>query len=218
MRRQPPDSVKSCIPQERGSPRRPILRPHSVRKCDRRGFLLDRFLKICAVLSGGMTALLLTPGTGVCKPGMAYQRDTNRWRRQVTKLPIPIPQYLPFTLRYGFLRCIPRLRRCHTPDSHAGVARAFDVIGLTGRGRGLSPPFAVPGRRQSWRGMADAGYNHLHTGYEREPVPLFVKVQWITAQGANWWRILSSVARSSPVSCALNFTSSAACRAVNFLR
>ena len=26
------------------------------------------FLKMCAVLSGGMTALLLTPGTGICKP------------------------------------------------------------------------------------------------------------------------------------------------------
>jgi len=23
---------------------------------------------MCAVLSGGMTALLLTPGTGICKP------------------------------------------------------------------------------------------------------------------------------------------------------
>lgn len=110
-----------------------------MRECDRRGFLPDRFLKICAVLSGGMTALLPTPGTGVCKPGMAYRRDTNRRRRQVTKLPIPVPQYLPFTLRYGCLRCIPRLRRCHAPGSHAGIARAFDVIGLTGRGRGFHP-------------------------------------------------------------------------------
>ena len=67
---------------------------------------------------------------------------------------------------------------------------------------------AVPGRRQSWRGMADAGCNHLHTDYEQEPILLFFKVQCFNAQGANWRRILSIVARSSPVSCALNFTSS----------
>ncbi len=73
-------------------------------------------------------------------------------------------------------------------------------------------------RRQSWRGMADAGCNHLHTDYEQEPILLFFKVQCFNAQGANWRRILSIVARSSPVSCALNFTSSAACRAVSFLR
>lgn len=182
------------------------------------GFSFMPFSKICAVLSGGMTALLLTPGTGVCKPNTARWRDTNRRRRQLTKLPIPIPQYLPFTLRYGCLRHIPRLRRCHAPDSHAGIARAFDAISLTGRNRGKSPPFAVPGRRQSWRGMADAGCNHLHTDYEQEPVLLFFKVQWVNAQGANWRRILSIVARSSPVSSALNFTSSAACRAVSFLR
>ena len=39
------------------------------------------------------------------------RRDTNRRWRQVTKLPRPFPQYLPFTLRYGYLRCVPRLRR-----------------------------------------------------------------------------------------------------------
>ena len=103
------------------------------------GSCLILFLKICAVLSGSMTALLPTPGTGVCKPGAAHRRDTGRRRRQLTKLPIPVPQYLPFTLRYGCLRCIPRLRRCHAPDSHAGIARAFDVIGLTGKGRGFHP-------------------------------------------------------------------------------
>ena len=103
------------------------------------GSSLMPFLKICAVLSGGMTALLLIPGTGVCKPNAARWRDTDRRRRQLTKLPIPVPQYLPFTLRYGCLRRIPRLRRCHAPDSHAGIARAFDVIGLTGRGRGFHP-------------------------------------------------------------------------------
>ena len=58
-----------------------------------------------------MTALLLTPGTGICKPALVRRRDTNRRWRQVTKLPRPFPQYPPFILRYGFLRCIPRLRR-----------------------------------------------------------------------------------------------------------
>lgn len=52
----------------REGPRRSWLCPHSVRICDRRGFPCVPFLKKCAVLSGGMTALLLTPGTGVCKP------------------------------------------------------------------------------------------------------------------------------------------------------
>jgi len=39
-----------------------------------------------------MTALLLTPGTGICKPAMARRRDTSRRRRQETKLPRPFPQ------------------------------------------------------------------------------------------------------------------------------
>ena len=55
---------------------------------------------LCAVLSGDKTALLLTPGTGVCKPALVRRRDTDRRWRQVTKLPKPFPQYLPFTLRY----------------------------------------------------------------------------------------------------------------------
>ena len=150
-----------------------------MRECDRRGFFFDAFLKnLCRIIR--RHDRLTAPGTGVCKPNTARWRDTDRRRRQLTKLPIPVPQYLPFTLRYGCLRCIPRLRRCHAPDSHAGIARAFDVIGLTGRGRGFHPPpFAVPGRRQSWRGMADAGCNRLHTDYEQEFVLLFFKIQWV---------------------------------------
>lgn len=182
------------------------------------GFRLLHFLKICAVLSGGMTALLPTPGTGICKPNMARRRDTNRRRRQVTKLPIPIPQYLPFTLRYGFLRCIPRLRRCHAPDSHAGIARAFDVIGLTGRDRGLHPlslALSAGSPGAEWL-MQDAITYILDMN--RRLSCCFSRCFGSYAQGANWWRILSSVARSSPVSCALNLTSSVACRAVNFLR
>ena len=58
-----------------------------------------------------MTALLLSPGTGVCKSATARRRDTSRRWRQLTKLPRPIPQYLPFTLRYGSLRYILLLRR-----------------------------------------------------------------------------------------------------------
>ena len=33
---------------------------------------------LCAVLSGGRTALLLNPGTGVCKPALVRRRDTDR--------------------------------------------------------------------------------------------------------------------------------------------
>ncbi len=58
-----------------------------------------------------MTALLLTPGTGACKPAMVRRHDASGGWRQVTKLPKPFSQHPPFILRYGFLRCIPRLRR-----------------------------------------------------------------------------------------------------------
>ena len=77
---------------------------------------MNTLLKICAVLSGDVTALLLTPGTGICKPALVRRRDTNRRWRQVTKLPGPFPQHPPLTLRYGYLRSIPRLRRyqCRT--------------------------------------------------------------------------------------------------------
>ena len=99
---------------------------------------------MCAVLSGGMTALLLTPGTGVCKPAVVRRRDTNRRWRQLTKLPMPIPQYPPFILRYGFFAEHPASAALPAPDSHPGVARAFDAIVLTGRGRGFTPFRYVP--------------------------------------------------------------------------
>lgn len=54
--------------------------------------------------------------------------------------------------------------------------------------------------------------------YEQERVLLFFKVHQMLSQGANWRRILSKMERSSPVSCALNFMSSAVCLAVSFLR
>lgn len=62
--------------------------------------------KICAVFSDGRTVLLLTPGTGNMQACLRHQatRDTIRRRRQVTKLPKPIPQHPPFSQRYGFLR------------------------------------------------------------------------------------------------------------------
>ena len=94
-----------------------------------------------------MTALLLSPGTGICKPALVRRRDTNRRWRQVTKLPGPLPQYLPFTLRYGCVRRIPRLRRCQRRTDRPGVARTFDVIALTGRRRGLARFRSSPARR-----------------------------------------------------------------------
>lgn len=62
--------------------------------------------KICAVFSDGRTVLLLTPGTGNMQACLRHQatRDTIRRRRQVTKLPKPIPQHPPFSQRYRFLR------------------------------------------------------------------------------------------------------------------
>ena len=59
---------------------------------------------------------------------------------------------------------------------------------------------------------------HLHTEYERELVPLFVKVLGIAGQGANWKMILLIVARSSPTSWALNFISSFTCFLLRALR
>ncbi len=60
---------------------------------------------MCAVLSGGGTALLLSPGTGNMQVRLRHRRrDTSRRRRQLTKLPGPIPQNPPLTLRYGCLR------------------------------------------------------------------------------------------------------------------
>ena len=100
---------------------------------------------MCAVFSGGRTALLLSPGTGVCKPALARRRDTDRRRRQVTKLPRPIPQYPPFILRYGFFAVHPASAALPAPDSQPGVARAFDAIVLTGRGRGFTPSQSVLG-------------------------------------------------------------------------
>ena len=72
---------------------------------------------VYTVFSGDRTALLLTPGMGICKSAMVRRRDTNRWWQQVTvpNLPKPIPQYPPLTLRYGYLRCIPpRMQHLHT--------------------------------------------------------------------------------------------------------
>ena len=100
---------------------------------------------MCAVLSGGMTALLLTPGTGVCKPALVRRHDTNRRWRQVTKLPKPIPQYPPFILRYGFFVVHPATAALPAPDSHPDVARAFDAIVLTGRRTGFTSFRFVPG-------------------------------------------------------------------------
>ena len=60
------------------------------------------------------------------------RRNTDRWRRQLTKLPRPFPQYPPLTLRYGMMR----LLHCASGAACAGQwpwvpARTFDVIVLT---------------------------------------------------------------------------------------
>ena len=99
---------------------------------------------MCAVLSGGMTALLLTPDTGVCKPALVRRRDTNRRWRQLTKLPMPIPQYPPVILRYGFFAVHPASAALPAPDSHPGIARAFDAIVLTGKRTGFTPFQSIP--------------------------------------------------------------------------
>ena len=92
-----------------------------------------------------MTALLLTPGTGVCKPALVRRRDTNRRWRQVTKLPRPFPQYPRFILRYGFFAAHPTSMALPAADSYPGVARTFDAIVLTGRRTGITPFRFAPG-------------------------------------------------------------------------
>ena len=90
----------------------------------------------------------------VSKPAADRQRDTDGWWRQVTKLPRPIPQYPPFTLRYGSnAHCSITLRaRPSAGQQVQGPARTFDAIVLTGRRGERSPPFVpLPARRQSSR-------------------------------------------------------------------
>ena len=108
----------------------------------------------CAVFSGGRTALLLTPGTReyASPPAANRRRDTDRGRRQLTRLPKPLPQYPPLTLRYGTMR----LLRCASGVACAGQwpwvpARTFDVIVLTEQRYALTPLPASLSRRQSMR-------------------------------------------------------------------
>ena len=107
----------------------------------------------CAVFSGGGTALLLTPAWEYASPSAANRRrDTDRWRRQLTRLPRPFPQYPPLTLRYGMTR----LLRCASGAACAGQwswvpARTFDVIVLTGQRWDFTPVPASLSRRQSKR-------------------------------------------------------------------
>ena len=65
-------------------------------------------------------------------PAANRRRNTDRWRRQLTKLPRPFPQYPPLTLRYGMMR----LLHCASGAACAGQwlwgpARTFDMIVLT---------------------------------------------------------------------------------------
>ena len=73
------------------------------------------------------------------------RRDTDRWRRQLTTLPKPFPQYPPLTLRYGIMR----LLHCASGVACAGQwlrgsARTFDVTVLTESGGCASPPSLHP--------------------------------------------------------------------------
>lgn len=80
-------------------------------------------------------------------PAANWRCDTDRRRRQLTRLPRPFPQYPPFTLRYRMTR----LLRCASDAACAGQwpwgsARAFDMIVLTKRGirSHLLPCIPVP--------------------------------------------------------------------------
>ena len=115
------------------------MRPHSVWKFDRRGFLFDTFLKsLCRILRrhdrltahprhGSMQARCGTP---------ARYRQTAAAGDKAAQTNPSVPPFYP---AIRFLQCIPRLRRGQAPDSHAVLARAFDVIGLTGRKQRLHP-------------------------------------------------------------------------------
>ena len=81
------------------------------------------------------------PAREYASPPAANRRhDTDRWRRQLTRLPRPFPQYPPLTLRYGMTR----LLCCASGSACAGQwpwvpARTFDVIVLTEQRYAITP-------------------------------------------------------------------------------
>ena len=100
---------------------------------------------MCAVLSGGVTALLLAPGTGICKPAFgvaARYRRTVAAGDETAQADPTVPPFYPairvIAVRPAIIAALP------TPSGHPGVARTFDVIALTGRERKGSPPFLRP--------------------------------------------------------------------------
>ena len=91
---------------------------------------------VYAVLSGGMTALLLTPGTGICRPAPmsgAYRQTVAAGDESAHANP-PVS---PLTLRYGI--CVYRNESSVLRFPLRVPARAFDAIALTA----LSAPQAV---------------------------------------------------------------------------
>ncbi len=154
--------------------------------------------KSCAVFSDGRTVLLLTPGTGNMQARLRHKRrDTIRRRRQVTKLPGPIPQYPPFSQRYRFLRmhcCVLALPM----PSYQGGARP-SMRSWTNDER-----YVLLSRRPSFAGCLRIGSytaaaRCLHIGYERGFSSLFVKVQRLHGdQWHNKTMILSSIESSLP--------------------
>lgn len=73
----------------------------------------------------------------------------------------------------------PRRYQCRVTGWQV-TARTFDVIALTGWGWGYTPFHPSPARRQSWRPPLYRSLQRvleLTYRYERELVPLFVKLQ-----------------------------------------
>ena len=111
-------------------------------------------------------------------PAANWRRDTDRWWRQLTRLPRPFPQYPPLTLRYGTMR----LLCCASGAACAGQwpwvpARTFDVIVLTEQRYALTPSLHLCPAGSPCVQSHAAAKSYLHTDYERELVPLFIKVQ-----------------------------------------
>ena len=108
---------------------------------------------LCRILRRQDRPTAHSPAREYASPPVANRRrDTNRGRRQLTKLPRPLPQYPPLTLQYGMTR----LLRCASDAACTGQwswvpARTFDMIVLTEQGCDLTTSPASLFRRQSKR-------------------------------------------------------------------
>lgn len=165
--------------------------------------------------------MLLTPGTGVCKP--ACGKQAARYRQMaaaVDEAAQTNPTVSPFDPAVREMR----LLCCASGVANTGqrlwsTARAFDVIVLMKRRCNFASSLIHP-RSTGSLGVHDhaAAETCLHTDYEQELVLLFAKVQRGMRQGAKQKRMLLIVSRSSPSSWACSFVSNAVCFAVRALR